>query len=100
MADYLAEELDNPHIDRRVKTGKHDRGDIAAVETMDGGRVVLECKNHKTLKLPEWWRETEQERINDNAKIGVIVHKRHGHGKPADQWVTMNLEMFAQLIKH
>ena len=43
VADYLAQHVDD-RIDRRVKTGAKDRGDIAGVRHM-GGRVVLECKD-------------------------------------------------------
>ena len=44
MADYFAWALSDDRIDRRVKTGAKDRGDIAGVR-LRGERVVIECKD-------------------------------------------------------
>ena len=79
-----------PFADRRVKSGAKDKGDIGGVGT-DAGRLVLECKNTSKISLGTWAAEAETERLNDEALAGVIVHKRHGKGKPGDQWVTLTL---------
>lgn len=96
VADYLAATVDD-RIDRRVKTGNKDRGDIAGVRHMLG-RVVLECKDTTRISLAGWAAETEIERGNDDALAGVIVHKRHGKAAPEDQWVTMTLADFVALL--
>lgn len=88
-ADYLAKHVDD-RIDRRVKNGSKDRGDIGGVR-IHGQRLVIECKNTSRLNLGTWAAETETERGNDDALAGVIVHKRHGKGQPQDQWVTLTL---------
>ena len=98
QADWLAERLNDDRIDRRVKTGAKDRGDIAGVR-IPGGRVVIECKNVATLALPAWLREAEVERGNDDAVVGVVMHKKRGTTDPAEQYVTMTAEMFARLIQ-
>jgi hypothetical protein len=95
-ADYLALVVDD-RIDRRVKTGAKDRGDIGGVR-IHGKRVVLECKNTAKTNLAGWAAETETERGNDDALAGVIIHKRHGKADPAEQWVTMTLADFAALL--
>lgn len=95
-ADYLATHVDD-RIDRRVKTGALDKGDIGGLRA-HGQRVVIECKNTTRTNLAGWAKEAEQERINDSALAGVIVHKRHGVGDPAHQWVTMTLADFAALL--
>lgn len=97
VADFLAEVYDD-RIDRRVKTGAKDKGDIAGLRLPDGRRVVVECKSTSTPALPAWWREVEQEKVNDDAPVGVIVHKRHGSADPAKQWVTMPLLEFVEII--
>lgn len=89
VADYLKAK-GFPYADRRVKNGSKDKGDIGGVGT-DAGRLVLECKNTSKISLGVWAAEAEQERLNDEALAGVIVHKRHGKGKPEDQWVTLTL---------
>lgn len=95
-ADYLALHVDD-RIDRRVKTGAKDKGDIANVRHM-GQKVVIECKNTAKVTLGTWASEAEVERINDSALAGVIAHKRHGKGRPEDQWVTMTMAEFVALL--
>jgi len=95
-ADYLAAVVDD-RIDRRVKNGAKDRGDIGGVR-IHGQRVVLECKNTAKTSLGTWANEAEIERGNDDALAGVIVHKRHGTADPGKQWVTLTLADFAALL--
>ena len=90
VADYLAHRLDDDRIDRRVKAGAKDRGDIGGVRHL-GARVVVECKNTSRLDVGTWLREAETERGNDDATVGLVVAKRHGKGAPADQLVLMTL---------
>lgn len=97
VADYLATHLDD-RIDRRVKTGAHDKGDIANVRDSHGRKIVIECKNTTRLDLATWMREAHQEAINDKAHIGLIVHKRHGNAVPGNQWVTMTLVDLLNLL--
>lgn len=97
VADYLAEQVDD-RIDRRVKTGSHDKGDIAGVR-FHGHRIVVECKDVARQNLPQWTREAQEEADNDGAMIGVVVHKRVGVAKPGPQWVTMTLEDLAKLLQ-
>ena len=98
VADYLARVLDDDRIDRRVKTGSKDRGDIAGVR-LRGERVVIECKDYGGRhKLPEWLKEAESERGNDDAAYGVVVWKRRGTADPAKQFVTMTARTFAAIV--
>lgn len=99
IADYLAEALEDDRIDRRVKTGTKDRGDIAGVRTIRGGRVVIECKNVSRDNLPQWIREADVERGNDDAAVGVVAHKRHGVSAAGDQYVSMTLDTFISLLQ-
>lgn len=96
IADYLAAHIDD-RIDRRVKNGAKDRGDIAGLRHM-GHRIVLECKNTAKLALGGWATEAEVERGNDDALAGLIIHKRHGKGRPEDQWVTLTLGELVALL--
>ena len=96
IADYLASVVDD-RIDRRVKTGAKDKGDVAGLRA-HGQRVVIEAKNTAKINLGTWAGEAEVERVNDDALAGVIAHKRHGKGQASDQWVTMTLRDFAALI--
>lgn len=97
VADHLATALNDDRIDRRVKTGAKDRGDIAGLRHM-GQRLVVEVKNVTRTDLSGWVREAELERGNDDALAGVVVHKRHGVGALGDQYVTMRLDGLVALL--
>lgn len=97
VADWLAAHV-SEWIDRRVKTGARDCGDLANVRVHGGRRVVVECKDTARLDLAGWAAEAEAERVNDGAVAGVVVHKRHGVSDPGRQWVTMTVADFAALL--
>lgn len=98
IADYLAEELDSPHIDRQIRTGARDVGDVRGV-TIAGHKLAIECKDVATQALPQWTREAQVEADNLGAVAGVVVHKRRGTTKPSDQWVTMTLQDLVKIIR-
>ncbi|GAB3223506.1 hypothetical protein GCM10027586_12870 [Kineococcus gypseus] len=97
IADYLAEHVDD-RVDRRVKTGAKDRGDIGGVRAVLGGRVVLECKDTARTELAAWTGEAEVERGNDDAVAGVVVHKRRGTAHPGAQYVTCTVDDLVALL--
>lgn len=97
IADILNTHVDD-RIDRRVKTGAKDKGDIANVRHMNGGRIVLECKDVVTMSLGTWVKEAEVERVNDNAIAGLVVHKRRGSGDPLDQYVACTVRDLIALL--
>ena len=97
VADYLARHVDD-RIDRRVRNGGKDRGDVGGVRTVHGGRVVLELKDVAQLSLGAWLREAEVERGNDDAVAGVVVIKRRATSDPGDQVVAMTMRDLVALI--
>ena len=100
IADYLAKHIDD-RIDRRVKNGAKDKGDIAGIRlspALRGGRVVLECKNTAKLTIGTFLNEAETERGNDDAIAGVVVAKRHGIGDPGSQIVLMTVRDLVSLL--
>ncbi len=99
IADHLAQELDD-RIDRRVKTGAHDRGDIGGVRTPDGRKIVIETKNYGGRLHPaEWVKEAHTERDNDGAAVGIVIAKRKGTTNPAKQWCLMEVEDLVELLR-
>lgn len=97
VADYLAEALDDERVDRMVRRGADDRGDISGVR-IHGRPVTVECKNVTRLNLPEWVDEAHREAGNSDALVGVVVSKRHGVGDLGSQWVHMELRDLVSLI--
>lgn len=96
IADCLAEHVDD-RIDRRVKTGSKDRGDVGGLRVA-GNRVVVECKDVKAMDLSGWVNEADIERGNDDAVAGLVIHKRRAHGDPLDQYVTTTVRDLIALL--
>lgn len=97
VADYLAQELDDDRVDRRVKRGIKDRGDISGVRTQNQ-RVVIEVKDCATTSLPAWTAEAHVEAGNDDALLGLVVAKRRGTQDPGRWWVHMTLDDLLALL--
>lgn len=100
VAWYLSDALDDDRIERRARNGAKDRGDIGGVRTALGERVVVEVKDVARMDLSGWLREAEVERGNDDAAVGVVVHKRRGKGaaQMGETYVTMTLADLAVLL--
>jgi hypothetical protein len=100
IADALAWALEDTRIDRRVKMGANDRGDIANVRHATGANVVIECKNYGgQVILSEWVGEAEVERINDGALAGIVIAKRKGVTDPLRQYCVMEVSEFVALLR-
>ena len=99
IADHLRDTLDD-RIDRRVKTGAADKGDIANVRDSHNRRIAIECKDYGgKLNLPQWVKEAHAEADNDNAHVGVVIAKRRGTTDPGKQWALMEVEDLMKLLK-
>jgi len=99
IADYLRDKL-SEFIDRKVKTGAKDTGDIANVRTAKNRKVAVECKDYGgKLNLPEWVREAELERLNDGADVAVVIAKRRGTAQPGEQWVILTVDGLLELLR-
>lgn len=100
IAKGLAEALDDDRIERRARSGAKDRGDIGGVRC-HGQKVVIECKDiatGKVLHLPEWVKEAHDEAGNDDALVGVVIHKRSGTTDPMKQWLTCEVGDFVKIL--
>ncbi len=82
-----------PHASRRALTGALDTGDINVHP-----EVVIEAKDHGTLKFSQWLAEAEKERVNAGASIGVVWAKRRGKASASDAYVVMDGDTFMSLL--
>lgn len=99
MADGLAWALEDTRIDRKVKTGPKDKGDIANVR-LGEHRIVVETKDRGgRFYGSEWVAEAEAERVNDNALAGIVIAKRKGVTDPMQQWCLMTVSELVALIR-
>lgn len=94
VTDYLRGTW--PHAERRALNGAKDRGDIAGIPG-----AVWEVKSGARLALPEWMRETETERVNDGAAVGLLVIKPKGVGvTKVGEWpALLPLSTMVQLLR-
>lgn len=95
VADFLKRIW--PAVERRVLSGKNDKGDIAGVPN-----CVVEVKNHATYKISEWLKETEQERRNAGVDYGILVIKPKGVGvsRTNEWWAVVSLDTITELIRN
>lgn len=94
VAEFLKQTF--PAVERRTLSGANDKGDIAGVPN-----CVVEVKNQRTYKIHEWMKETETERINAEADLGILVIKPNGVGvsKVNQWWAVVSLETITKLIE-
>ncbi len=97
VADYLAQALDDDRIDRRVKTGNKDRGDIGGVRVR-GQRLTIEVKNCARTDLAGWTAEAQTEAGNDDALAGIVIAKRKGTTNVGRWYVHMTVTELIALI--
>jgi hypothetical protein len=99
IADGLAEALVDTRIDRKVKTGSKDKGDIANVRIGEH-KLVIECKDRGgQFYAAEWVAEAEAERVNDEALAGIVIAKRKGVTDPMQQWVVMTVGELVAIMR-
>jgi Holliday junction resolvase len=80
-------------VQRRYGAGAQaDRGDLEGIND-----VVIECKDHKKLTLSVFADETEAEKINAKADLGICVIKRARKGVEK-AYVLLSLEDIATLL--
>jgi hypothetical protein len=91
-----------PFAERRSLRGTNDQGDVTGL----GPGLVIECKGGHAAEaasdaqIAAWLRETEVERQNAKADVGVLVTKRKGYGRANAGlwWAHMTLGTAYQLI--
>jgi hypothetical protein len=99
IADGLAVALQDTRIDRKVKTGSKDKGDIANVRHGEH-KLVIECKDRGgQFFAAEWVGEAEAERVNDGALAGIVIAKRKGVTDPMRQWCLMEVSELVALLR-
>jgi hypothetical protein len=66
LEDYVADQIIAKGIDPKARrdgasgAGNREKGDICTSMMISGQNVGIECKNQATLKIQEWWRQTEK----------------------------------------
>lgn len=93
IVNYLKETW--PTAERRVLSGKNDKGDITGIPNL-----VFEVKNQKTYSISQWLKETAIEKENAVADFGFLIIKPNGVGvsKVENWWSVLPLEDLTRLL--
>ncbi len=67
-------------------------------ETGEKRGLGIECKNHKTPHIRDWWEQAQKLEIGDSNRIPVLVYKLGGE-KYFDTKAVIYLETFLDLVK-
>ena len=97
MADALKEHV-SEFIDRKVKTGARDQGDVANLRSAHNLKITAELKDVRQMSLSGWLREAEDERINAGDDLALVIAKRRGHADPLRQYVVLEVRDLIGLI--
>ena len=86
--------------ERLAKAGSNDEGDIVTI--IAGQTYILECKNRKSINLPQFWAEAQTEAANYAKARGLpvnppafVIVKRRQHAVEK-AWVIQDLDQWLQ----
>lgn len=91
-----------PSAERRTQKGTYDQGDITGTPgicwEVKGGEAARKAGD---AQIAAWLIETETERLNARADLGVLVVARPGYGpkRAGCWWAVMRLDTLAELTR-
>lgn len=91
LADFLRPM--HPRVERRVRTGRNDKGDIAGI---DGW--CIEAKACARLELAKWMDEAEREAKAAGVSRFAVVFPRKSHAT-AKAYAVVPLWLLAELMQ-
>ena len=98
IANSLSEHV-SEFIDRKVRTGAKDQGDVANLRSAHDLKVTVEAKNYGgRFEVGAWLKEAEEERQNAGDDLGIVIAKRRGTTDPLDQVCFMDVRTLIGLV--
>jgi hypothetical protein len=79
-------------VERRVKNGRYDRGDVGGIPNYVG-----ECKAERVIDLPGYLGELDVEMSNAGADFGAVYVKNRRHGV-GDGYAVRSIEQERRLL--
>ena len=97
ISDALKEHV-SEFIDRKVRTGAKDQGDLANLRSAHNLKITAELKDVRQMNLSGWLTEAEEERVNAGDDLALVIAKRRGHADPLRQYVVLEVRDLIGLI--
>lgn len=102
LEDYVASQIRDKGIDPRAQrafgsgNGNTEKSDIWTCMMILGQNAGIECKNHSTLHIPEWWKQTKK--LETLSREPVLVFKQFGEPMGETKCVIY-LDTLLELVK-
>jgi len=103
LEEYVASEIRTKGIDSRAMRShgsgntNSEKSDIWTSMMILGQNAGIECKNHSTLHIPEWWKQTKK--LESLGREPVLVFKQFGEPLEETKCVVY-LDTLLELIKN
>ncbi len=83
------------YAERAYGAGRKD--DVGDIRGING--VVIECKNEKAIRIPQYLRELEDEITHADAETGVVLVKKRGTSNVSEAYAIMTADLWINLLK-
>lgn len=103
LEKYVSDQIREKGIDPKAYpahgsgNGNSEKGDIWTSMMILGQNAGIECKNHATLHIPEWWKQTKK--LESLAREPVLVFKIYGEPMQETKAIIY-LDTLLELIKN
>jgi len=101
LEDMVADLLVSKGLDSKARrdnasgAGTREKGDISTSAMLLGKNLGIECKNHESLHLPEWWRQVEKLEVLGREPILICKLPKR---KPNIYLVSIYLDTFMDML--
>ncbi len=103
LEKYVVEELRAKGLDIHARPSfnsgatNSEKADIWTSLMVLGQNAGIECKNQKTLSIPDWWAQTRK--LESLGREPILVYKIH-NAPLSDSLCTIYLDTLLELIKN
>lgn len=102
LEEYVASQIREKGLDPKAYrshgsgSGNTEKADIWTSLMILGQNIGIECKNHATLKIPDWWRQTKK--LESLGREPVLAFKIFGEPLTETK-VVIYLDTLLELLK-